>query len=146
MNQSNDQLPALASLSFKYMKKVNKFSIGYRSLRLFALGMVALCLAPVGMANANPVTLTVNTSTDTPNSYPGGQTDSSGATTGDLRYCINYILNEQAQGITQDYEIVFATGIQSIQLGAQAVDSQSSWLRHDCDRQPRPCSACYHHR
>ena len=81
--------------------------------------MVILSVAFVGKANASTVTLTVNTNTDIPNLYPGGQTDSSGATTGDLRYCINYILNEQAQGITQDYEIVFATGIESIQLGAK---------------------------
>lgn len=62
------------------------------------------------------LTLTVNTNTDVPNLYPGGQTDSSGAATGDLRYCINYILNEQAQGVAQNYEIVFASDITSIQL------------------------------
>ena len=79
------------------------------------LGMVVL----VGIAHANPVTLTVSTSTDTPNTYPGGQTISSGAATGDLRYCINYILNQQAQGISQDYAIVFAPNVETIQLQAK---------------------------
>lgn len=73
-------------------------------------------VAFIGEITASTVTLTVNTNTDQPNLYPGGQTTSSGATTGDLRYCINYILNAQAQGIVQDYEIVFAAGIESIQL------------------------------
>ncbi len=101
-------------------KKIpNTSHVGYRTVRLFAFGVVALSVASVAKANASTVTLTVNTDTDTPNPYPGGQTDSSGATTGDLRYCINYILNEQAQGVAQDYAIVFATGIESIQLGAK---------------------------
>ncbi len=88
-------------------------------MRLFALAVIALSVASAQKANALPVTLTVNTNTDTPNSHPGGQTESAGATTGDLRYCINYILNEQAQGVTQDYEILFAGGIESIQLDAK---------------------------
>ncbi len=91
--------------------------IEYKNVWLFALGLIALSVASV--ENAHAVTLTVSTSTDTPNLYPGGQTAFSGATTGDLRYCINYILNEQAQGVTQDYDIVFAPGIESIQLGAK---------------------------
>ena len=119
MNQSNDQLPSFASISFESIKKVNKYPIGCRSIRLLAVGMLALCVALVGKANATLVTLTVNTDTDTPISHPGGQTDSSGATSGDLRYCINYILNEQAQGTPQDYQIIFAAGIESIQLGAK---------------------------
>ena len=41
------------------------------------------------------------------------------ATSGDLRYCVNYILNQQAQGITQDYKVVFAPGVNSIQLSAR---------------------------
>lgn len=82
--------------------------------RLIKLGIVILSLAFIEVDAA--VTLTVNTSTDIPNSEPGGQTDSPGATSGDLRYCINYILNEQAQNNSNDYEIVFATGIESIQL------------------------------
>lgn len=68
------------------------------------------------LEKVDAVTLTVNTNTDLPNLYPGGQTDFSGATSGDLRYCINYILNEQAQGVTQDYELVFAPNIEFIQL------------------------------
>lgn len=84
--------------------------------RLFTLSVVLLAVAFIGKINASTVTLTVNTNTDVPNLYPGGQTDFSGATTGDLRYCINYILNEQAQGVAQDYEIVFAPGVESIQL------------------------------
>lgn len=119
MHQSNDQCSILAGIFSESLKKVNKYGIRYRSSRLFVLGMIALSAALVGKTYANPVTLTVNTNTDTPNSYPGGQTDSSGATTGDLRYCINYILNEQAQGVAQDYEIIFATGIESIQLDAK---------------------------
>lgn len=66
-----------------------------------------LSVAFIGTVNASTVTLTVNTDTDESTLYPGGQTDSSGATKGDLRYCINYILNEQAQGNVQDYEILF---------------------------------------
>jgi len=60
--------------------------------------------------------LTVNTSTD---NLPGGQTVSSSATTGDLRYCINYILDQQAQQVAQSYNIVFANGVTSVQLGAK---------------------------
>ena len=88
-------------------------------IRLFALAVGALSVALAGKAHANPVTLTVNTNADTPNSYPGGQTTSPGALTGDLRYCINYILNEQAQGVVQDYAIVFNPSITSIDLGAK---------------------------
>lgn len=86
----------------------------YRSARLLALGMVALSVVSLGDANA--VTLTVNTSTDNP---PGGQTASSGSLTGDFRYCINYILNEQAQGVFQNYGIAFATGIETITLDSK---------------------------
>ena len=85
----------------------------------FALGIVALSLTSLGEIEAIPTTLTIDIDTDTPNLYPGGQTDSSGSANGDLRYCINYILNEQAQGVSQDYEIVFASGIDSIQLAAK---------------------------
>ena len=70
----------------------------------------------LGGSFVDAITLTVSSDTDLSNLYPGGQTDFSGATSGDLRYCINYILNEQAQGIEQDYEIVFSPGIDSIQL------------------------------
>ncbi len=82
---------------------------GYR--KLFAFGIVALTLASIEKVHA--LQLTVSTQTDNP---PGGQADSSGATSGDLRYCINYILNEQAQQVSQDYNIVFANGITSVQL------------------------------
>lgn len=119
MNQSNDQYPAPANIPFESMKEVNKYDIVYRKVKLFMLFMVALSVASVGKVNASSVTLTVSINTDTPNSYPGGQTDSSDATTGNLRYCINYILNEQAKGVTQDYEIVFASEIESIQLSAK---------------------------
>lgn len=84
--------------------------------QLMFLTVIIANVASVGDVNAIPVTLTVNTNTDLPSLYPGGQTDFTGATTGDLRYCINYILNEQAQGIAQDYEIVFGNGVDSIQL------------------------------
>ena len=60
------------------------------------------------------ITLTVTINSDT---IPGGQMDS--ATSGDLRYCINYILDQQAQGISQDYNVVFAPGVNSIQLNAR---------------------------
>ena len=77
--------------------------------------LLAAMLAVVsGSLLASPVTLTVTMGSDTP---PGGQTDS--ATSGDLRYCLNYILDQQAQGITQDYEVVFAPGVTSIQLSAR---------------------------
>ena len=88
-------------------------------MRLCALGLFILHVISVEKANAIPVTLTVRANTDAPDSYPGGQTDSDGATTGDLRYCINYILNAQAQDISQDYEIVFDPGVDSIQLYAK---------------------------
>lgn len=79
--------------------------------------LITLCVMSIAfIGKINALTLTVDTNTDLSNLYPGGQTDSSGATSGNLRYCINYILNEQAQGITQDYEIIFAPGIDSIQL------------------------------
>jgi hypothetical protein len=68
----------------------------------------------VGKAHA-ALTLTVTTNTDLPNLYPGGQADS--LISGDLRYCINYILDQQAQTTTQDYNIVFAPGVTSIDLG-----------------------------
>jgi hypothetical protein len=83
---------------------------------LFTLVVAILSIPFMGKVNANTVTLIVNTNTDLPDLYPGGQTDFSGATTGDLRYCINYILNEQAQGIIQDYEIVFTANVEAIQL------------------------------
>lgn len=83
---------------------------------LIIFSVIILSATFIGKADAITVTLTVNTNTDTPNLYPGGQTVFSGATTGDLRYCINYILNQQAQGVVQDYKIVFDTGIESIQL------------------------------
>lgn len=118
MNQFKDQLSKIASFSFASMKK-SKYGIGCRGIKRFTLGIIALSAILVGKANASTVTLTVSTDTDTPNSYPGGQTDFNGATSGDLRYCINYILNEQAQGNSVDYEIVFANGIESIQLGAK---------------------------
>lgn len=92
---------------------MGKFFLKYAKYNLF---VAILSITFIGKVNAIPVTLTVNTNTDASNFYPGGQTDFSFATSGDLRYCINYILNEQAQGIVQDYAIVFATGIESIQL------------------------------
>lgn len=116
MNQSND---LLARISFDPVKKGNKYRVWYRGVRFFALTMVTLNMALVGEVDAVPVTLTVTTDTDTPDIYPGGQTDQVGSNAGDLRYCINYILNEQAQGVPQDYEIVFAPGVESIQLGAK---------------------------
>lgn len=85
--------------------------------RFFKFSTFALSMALLsGTFVVNAVTLTVNADTDLSNLYPGGQTDFADATTGDLRYCINYILNQQAQGIVQDYEIVFASNIESIQL------------------------------
>ena len=89
--------------------------------KLFALGVIALSVAFIGQANGSPVILTVNTDTD---AYPnlGGQTVASSPTiAGDLRYCINYILNEQAQQITtaQGYNIVFDPDVTSISLSAK---------------------------
>ncbi len=86
--------------------------------KLFALSIISLSMMLV-WTDAISLTLTVNTSTDNPNSYPGGQTISSGATSGDLRYCLNYILNEQAQGVVQNYEILFEPSVNVIQLGAK---------------------------
>lgn len=86
----------------------------HNSIKLTIIALSVIC---VGTANA--ITLTVTASTDNPSTSPGGQATSSGATTGDLRYCINYILNQQAQGVSQDYQIVFASGIESIQLQAK---------------------------
>ena len=53
-------------------------------------GVVILSMLLVGQMNADPfMTLTVNSNSDTPMSYPGGQRDLSSATAGDLRYCLN---------------------------------------------------------
>jgi hypothetical protein len=67
--------------------------------KVFTFGMTTLSMISCGKGHAD-LTLTVSTDTDQPNIYPGGQTDST--TSGDLRYCINYILNEQAQNISQN--------------------------------------------
>jgi hypothetical protein len=47
-------------------------------VKLLTFGLVALSAASVEKANAALVTLTVNTDTDAPTLYPGGETVSSG--------------------------------------------------------------------
>src|SRR5258708_3719702 len=90
----------------------------HKSFTFKTLGFVALVAAVLAFSSgsllASLITLTVTISSD---NLPGGQTDS--ATSGDLRYCINYILDQQAQGITQGYNVVFAPGVTSIQLTAK---------------------------
>ncbi len=88
-------------------------SSDFKTFGFVALGAVMLLFSSGSMLAA-PVTLTVTLSSDTP---PGGRIVS--PTSGDLRYCINYILDQQAQGITQDYQVVFAPGVTSIQLTAR---------------------------
>ncbi|MCX6991110.1 MAG: autotransporter domain-containing protein [Chlamydiae bacterium] len=91
--------------------------VEYKSTKLLALSAIALSMTPLNKASASTATLTVMASSDNPTSYPGGQTST--VTSGDLRYCINYILDQQAQGNSLDYDIVFDPSVTSIQLGAK---------------------------
>ena len=89
----------------------------HKSCTLKTLGSVALVAVILAFTSSSLLALTTLTVTISSDNTPGGQIDS--ATSGDLRYCINYILNQQAQGIAQDYNVVFAPGVNSIQLSAK---------------------------
>ena len=63
--------------------------------------------------------MTVTTGADPAATYPGGQATADGGLTGNLRYLVNYILDQQARGVAQDYHVVFAPGVTMVTLNAK---------------------------